>query len=65
MSGSGQDAVTNVTIPLAAHSGAGIIRFQRNFGEILICTNLLYVDQDGDGLTAADEVMGNSDGDGN
>ncbi len=56
------DLSTNVSIPFAQNSDAAMIRLRRGTGEISVYENLLYVDEDSDGLDAEQETqLGTSD----
>ena len=62
LSGSGTAAVRNFTLPLALYTNAVGLQLRRGFGEVTISSNLLYVDEDGDGLDADQErQLGTSD----
>ena len=62
LAGSGTAVVRNFTLPLALYTNAVGLQLRRGFGEVTISSNLLYVDEDGDGLDADQErQMGTSD----
>lgn len=57
-----EEGQTNLVIPFATHATAARIRLQRGTGEVVVYGNLLYVDQDGDGLDEDQEAqVGSSD----
>jgi len=62
VTGSQQTVTRRLAIPLSSYSNATFIRLWRGIGDIVIHESLLYIDQDGDGLDADQELQaGTSD----
>ncbi len=64
ITGSQAVVTRRLTIPFASYSNAAMVRLWRGTGDVTIYSSLMYIDEDGDGLDADQELQaGTSDSD--
>ncbi len=62
MTGSNQEAFVRLDLPLAECTNAAVVQLRRGTGEVTVLEGQLYIDEDGDGLDADQEMqLGSSD----